>query len=732
MKHYLRPRKLILATVLSLLLALAVSAISLFTIPNRQIEAIESEMHSVLNELSIDAINCEIDFDYCVTKTDEDPHIVIRGLDGQSDKIRFSFKDPLEKGCAVRLYYCPLDGGWREARSVNIYNISEDRKTLTFYMYPNVTVNEIRFDLDFSYRLADISVSSTPDTFAYISVVDQIKNGDFSYLNPLQLVIAFFIFEIQSLLIILNKDKLHNALRRFRDFLFEDRKKLILAMLFLIGSTVFSLVVSFFYNRHIQGNYCIRTAIPFVLGPVAMTAILFYGKKALTHASSLFFIVSMCIGLSFIAITPNVTLTSWDDEIHYNNALQVSYCGEYYYTEADISQMDRTINYSTDLYHSLLTEEMLNKEYENGWINSDHSFSIWRLICYLPMSAGIWIGRILGMSFSHIFMLGRISNLLVYCLIISAALSVTRRFRLMLGLFAMIPTLLFMACNYSYDPICVSGIALAFSMYFRTYQDPEYKLTKGRSLLMLGAAVFGCCPKQVYFPIILLLLFVPKDSFESRSDRRFYYGIIALGVFMIVASFMAPFIISKGSNRGDIRGGSDVSAPGQVAFIFSHPVKYTKILLSFLFGSYFNPRDIVRESVKNLYFISFCYNRTFKGAYIFLIPCAYSFIYDKADERFAITRKKKPGLKLSLLSILVFLGTCVLVATALYISFTPVGYYTINGCQKRYLLPLLLPLLMFLSPGKESKKLSHEWISVGIMIFVTLLWFLNILLLMKY
>ena len=35
-----------------------------------------------------------------------------------------------------------------------------------------------------------------------------------------------------------------------------------------------------------------------------------------------------------------------------------------------------------------------------------------------------------------------------------------------------------------------------------------------------------------------------------------------------------------------------------------------------------------------------------------------------------------------------------LVATSLYVSFTPVGLETINGCQSRYIIPIVLPALL--------------------------------------
>ena len=40
-----------------------------------------------------------------------------------------------------------------------------------------------------------------------------------------------------------------------------------------------------------------------------------------------------------------------------------------------------------------------------------------------------------------------------------------------------------------------------------------------------------------------------------------------------------------------------------------------------------------------------------------------------------------------------------MIVTALYFEFTPVGLDTIHGVQRRYLLPLLFPLLAFVGPA---------------------------------
>ena len=57
------------------------------------------------------------------------------------------------------------------------------------------------------------------------------------------------------------------------------------------------------------------------------------------------------------------------------------------------------------------------------------------------------------------------------------------------------------------------------------------------------------------------------------------------------------------------------------------------------------------------------------------------------------------------------LATMVLVCTALYVMFTPVGESWINGVQHRYLIPVIFPFLMILGSGLISRplKLDIPW-----------------------
>ena len=58
-------------------------------------------------------------------------------------------------------------------------------------------------------------------------------------------------------------------------------------------------------------------------------------------------------------------------------------------------------------------------------------------------------------------------------------------------------------------------------------------------------------------------------------------------------------------------------------------------------------------------------------------------------------------------SILICSIIIVLMATALYVSFTPVGSGVINGCQPRYLIPLILIFFSLIGSNKIENKIPQ-------------------------
>jgi uncharacterized membrane protein len=73
--------------------------------------------------------------------------------------------------------------------------------------------------------------------------------------------------------------------------------------------------------------------------------------------------------------------------------------------------------------------------------------------------------------------------------------------------------------------------------------------------------------------------------------------------------------------------------------------------------------------------------------------------------------------------VLLYVGEAALMATALYIAFTPLGLATINGCQGRYLIPMVYPLCAILTgrgiPIKKIPRWVYELV-ILLLIFVVL------------
>ena len=95
---------------------------------------------------------------------------------------------------------------------------------------------------------------------------------------------------------------------------------------------------------------------------------------------------------------------------------------------------------------------------------------------------------------------------------------------------------------------------------------------------------------------------------------------------------------------------------------------------------------------------------------LIVLFCAFA---DKGEaDRF----KKAQAYKLSM--VISAFVTIAVVATALYIAFTPVGANSVAGCQWRYIVPVLFPLLYCLGTSKVTCHLEKE--KMGAVVFGTL------------
>lgn len=456
---------------------------------------------------------------------------------------------------------------------------------------------------------------------------------------------------------------------------------------------------------------------------ISLTVVL--GSRRISKIPEWVFIcVALPVGLTLCVLVPPMTGASWDDQIHYKNALNLSYVTspEVTYEEQRMSEMairlalgeDEGIN--RELWpandrksHEVKIDGAQLADIEDGRVIKQYypdQLLSFTSLGYIPSAIGLWIGRLLHLPFSATFILGRVANLLAYCLVCFWAIRITPVKKVLFVTVSLIPESIFLAANYSYDPWLTSMILLGIAILFREMWGSDGPLDYSSIAVSALIMFFGLGVKAVYFPIIGIFFLMPVSKFSNRGQRiRYYLFVVAFGLF-VLASFALPFLfnVGTGSAAGDQRGGSGVDSSGQIAYILSNPAQYARILASFFTTTYFNPAYssdylfsfayLVPSSPVELSIASFGNPAVNFVPVLFLIGVA---LFDNEDGG----AWRHAGKGSTIWTAVIYLGTYVLVATALYISFTPVGHDTVNGCQLRYQLPILAPMLaLLLNYGK--------------------------------
>lgn len=386
---------------------------------------------------------------------------------------------------------------------------------------------------------------------------------------------------------------------------------------------------------------------------------------------------------------------SWDEQSHYQWTLESSVLrGATGITEAD----DEIIKSGT---------ANLEETYEQqaSYYNAKGDYVVTSLVSnpkifYLPAGMVIAVAKALRLPFVWRFQLGRFAQLLVYVLCCYFGMKRLHSGKMILGVIAAIPCNLFLAVNYSYDywVVCFSLLGMAY--FVGNCQEKEQEVSLKDTVIMCAALSLACLPKQIYAPLLLFpFLMLPK---KTKNKRRWYY-LICAAAFVLIFSSLLFRSTAEVSGTGDIRGGA-VGPMDQLQLIFSRPVWYAGMLLQFIL-SYLNP-------LESDYMTKFAYLGGVPGVLCLTVLLAVVTLTDKTEEE-----KGAYPVPARLYAVPMVLGEIALIATAMYLSFTPVGNEAILGCQPRYLLPLLYPLCSILCGKgiplkKVPKKVYHAIVLV--------------------
>ena len=578
-------------------------------------------------------------------------------------------------------------------------------------------INRIRFSTD-----QDISLESV-----YIEHLQKTTGGEEGPLRTKTVVLVILLIFVSCWLA--KREKLEriisnceNGIKNAGVYLKQHPKQILLSVLFyvLAGACGWLLRnIYFVVIRHGTWQWTVKSTIyGVVLGLLGYEIIkyLFITKKRTFEMLFLRCGVILCVGLTLLL--PLRLNVSWDDQTHFINAAGASHLQnstltiaeeDFYYT----CYLGQLKSYS--MTEETRLKQILNDPSAQVAETTDEPVLInFRTVIYLPAILVFFFARGLGIPMSAMVVLGRLASALFYLIVIYLGMRHLKSGKMIMAAVALMPGAVFLVSNFNYDYWLIALVAYSIAYLIGEYQHPEKVLTVKDIVLIFGTFLVGILAKPVYIPLLGLAAFLPKEKFKSVKWRRIYRCFFG-GVVVLAVIGFAVLIFGGGLGSGDMRGGEGVNAAGQIRYIMANPMKYTGLLLSYLRFQYLNMTMFKAFIVQTAYFWSIP---------ALAMPCLIWLVaVTVLDRRKDDVRPVGCPIKIVVLP-LAFISVCC-VATALYVTFNEVGAATIEGCQGRYLWPIMTPLFLtlgqirFLTIPRNEKV--ERWIESGAMVISVIL-----------
>jgi uncharacterized membrane protein len=309
---------------------------------------------------------------------------------------------------------------------------------------------------------------------------------------------------------------------------------------------------------------------------------------------------------------------------------------------------------------------------------------IYNPIPYAPQVVGILIGKLFDASPLVLIYLARIVNLLFFLILAYLAITTTPIHKWVFCLLCLTPTNVFQVASASADAFTYGICFLTIACFLSYALEEERKLKSVDIVKIFVLSVLAVLSKQAYVLLPLLFLMIPGWKFTSIRNRLISFlalMAVCIGSLGAWSAAVKPIFLPY-------RIDQPISPEEQLRFIMSAPFYYVWM--------------VIREYTVNFwfYFKSFSGQLTWWDLYVpdflpvvvFAVLIAFALL-DK-DSNYVLPRWSK-----AIFSV-IFIGTAFIVATLLYMTWSPIRGSGIEGVQGRYFIPIA-PLFFLLFYNKK-------------------------------
>lgn len=303
-------------------------------------------------------------------------------------------------------------------------------------------------------------------------------------------------------------------------------------------------------------------------------------------------------------------------------------------------------------------------------------------------AVGILIGRVLHLPVVLIIILGRLTDLIFYSIFSYYAIKKSRFYKSFYFMIATLPICFGLAGSYSIDPVLISASLLFSSICLRHYFEKDIEMTRKEKIALIICAIFIASVKYlVYTPILLLFLLVPRKKFTKKEYMCEWVAAIIVVILMAISQIL---LLKQFPFTEDRNG--DVDVMRQVQYIIHNLGTTIRNFVSYFVNNVLHHIEglggpgcsSVLSSLIGIFVVF--------GA--FLAPDKYQ--YNKNEKN-----------KCCILLLLIFLVSYGLTIASLYVGFTPVGKFSVDGLQTRYLIPVLLFIMIPISMFDVKNRIAN-------------------------
>ncbi|QIS08132.1 DUF2142 domain-containing protein [Nocardia arthritidis] len=319
----------------------------------------------------------------------------------------------------------------------------------------------------------------------------------------------------------------------------------------------------------------------------------------------------------------------------------------------------------------------ISSDTKTVWFTNTAAYSP---VPYVPAAVGIRFAELIGLHTGGMVLLTRLAGLLAYLIVVGFGLWALRAHRVQWLAFtvAVLPIAIFQAGTVTADTM-TNALAIMFSALLVKALFLGHRLRPVETAALLAATVLLPVSKPTYVLMAMLVVVAPADRLGLRGWLRWLpwvfagIGAVAFAVWMKIA---APTGEGMGLMRPQAQWHS-VKPGEQLHGILTDPGHFLSV-----FGDSVWLRD-------QRWFTQFFGELGF--AYVdvpalSIVTCLLAFgiaigTADRMNRDTATFRK-------TLIVALVVAASVAMIYVTLYMSFTPVDYYIIDGVQGRYFVPL--------------------------------------------